>query len=118
MGKLKSYQEQIQDAVNKGLKTLEEQHRALAAKPFNYAEKLEENAKVSVQSIREKHDKALDNVYSTVNTWNKKLADKASELVAKVEKEEAAEEAKAKPAAKKPAAKKPRATAKKATAAA
>ncbi|WP_020406031.1 hypothetical protein [Hahella ganghwensis] len=103
MSKLKSYQEQVQQAVEKGIKSFEEQHRALAAKPFDYAEKLEEEAKAfSIKSVREIHDKALDTVYSKLNEWNKLVSDYTSGLVSKLEPEE---EKKA-PAKKKPAAKK------------
>ncbi|RMF19664.1 MAG: hypothetical protein D6758_01425 [Gammaproteobacteria bacterium] len=109
MGKLKSIQEQVQETFEKALKSVEEQHRTLAAKPFELAEKLEEEAKgFSVKSLREMHDQALDTLYSSIRTWNKKVNDYAAELIAKVEpEEEVKEEAKA-PAKKaaKPAAKK------------
>ncbi|WLQ13695.1 hypothetical protein O5O45_28610 [Hahella aquimaris] len=86
MGKLKSYQEQIQDAVEKGIKTVEEQHRTLAAKPFEYAEKIEQEAKnLSVKSVREMHDQLLDNVYSSFRAWNKRVNDFAADMVAKIE---------------------------------
>ncbi|OZG74252.1 hypothetical protein BTA51_04345 [Hahella sp. CCB-MM4] len=106
MSKLKSYQEQLQQAVEKGIKSFEEQHRALAAKPFDYAEKLEEEAKTfSVKSVREIHDKALDTVYTKLNEWNKLLNDYTSDLVSKFEPEEKKAPAKKKPAAKKAPAK-------------
>jgi len=89
MSKLKSYQEQVQQAVEKGIKAFEEQHRALAAKPFEYAEKLETEAKtLSIKSVREMHDKALDSMYTKLNEWNKVVNDYTSGLVAKIEPEE------------------------------
>lgn len=45
MGKLKTYQEQLQDIVEKGINAAEEQQKKLAAKPFEYAEKLESEAR-------------------------------------------------------------------------
>ena len=45
MGKLKSYQEQLQDIVEKGINAAEEQQKKLASKPFEYAEKLESEAR-------------------------------------------------------------------------
>ncbi len=105
MGKLKTYQEQVQESFDKALKTVEEQHRTLAAKPFDYAEKLEGQAKeLSIKSVREMHDKALDNLYSTFHSWNKRVSDYTNELVAKFDKEE--EKAKKAPAKRKTTAKK------------
>ena len=113
MGKLKSYQEQVQETLQKALNAAEEQHRQLAAKPFDFAEKLEADAKeLSVKSIRDVHDKALDNMYSALNTWNSRVSELTADLVAKFEKEEvkkapvkrkapAKRAASAKPAAKK-----------------
>ena len=106
MSKLKSYQEQVQQAVEKGIKAFEEQHRALAAKPFEYAEKLETEAKtLSIKSVREMHDKALDTMYTKLNEWNKAVNEYTSGLVAKIEPEEKKAPAKKKPAAKKAPAK-------------
>ena len=89
MGKLKTYQEQVQETLVKALKAAEDQHRNLAAKPFDYAEKLELEAKeLSIKTIRNAHDKALDNMYSALNGWNKRVIELTSDLVAKFEKEE------------------------------
>lgn len=89
MGKLKSYQEQVQETLQKALSAAEEQHRQLAAKPFDFAEKLEADAKeLSVKSIRDVHDKALDNMYSALNSWNSRVSDLTADLVSRLEKEE------------------------------
>ena len=107
MGRLKTYQEQVQESVEKALKVVEDQHRAIAAKPFDYAEKVEAEAKdLSVKSIRKAHDKALDSMYSAFHSWNKKVNEFTSDLVAKLDKEEVEEEEKKAPAKRKSTAKK------------
>ena len=50
MGKLKSYQEQIQEIVDKGINAAEEQQKKLASMPFDYAEKLESEARAKLIS--------------------------------------------------------------------
>lgn len=108
MSKLKSYQAQVQEAIEKGIKTVEEQHLALTSKSFEYVEKLEKEAKgYSVKSLREKHDQAIDSVYDSVRSLNKMVNDFAADLIAKIEGETKIE------AAKKDVAKKTRAAAKK-----
>lgn len=107
MGKLKSFQAQVQDAVEKGIATFEEQHKALADKSFDYVEKIENEAKsYSVKSVREMHNEAVNSIYETIRTFNQRVNDFASDVLAKIEKEEAAPEAKEEAPAKKPAAKK------------
>ena len=131
MGKLKSYQEQLQDIVEKGISTAEEQQKKLAAKPFDYAEKLEaEVREYTVQTLRERYNGYSDTLFNQLRSLNTRFGDFAAELVAKLEKEaaegadavaeaaedvaESAEEAKKSVASKKPAKK---TTAKKKTAA-
>lgn len=120
MGKLKSYQEQLQDIVEKGISTAEEQQKKLAAKPFDYAEKLEaEVREYTVQTLRERYNGYSDTLFNQLRSLNTRFGDFAAELVAKLEKEaaegadavaeaaedvaEAAEEAKKSVASKKPA---------------
>lgn len=103
MGTIKSYQEQVQEIVEKAIATVEEQHKALAAASFEYIEKL-----YKLDTVKAKHDEVSDIAYSKAREVNKLVADYASDLIAKIEKEEApAKKAPAKKAAaKKPAAKK------------
>lgn len=114
MGKLKSYQEQVQETLDKALKSAEEQHRTLAAKPFDLAEKLEADAKeLSVKSIRDAHDKALDGMYSALNSWNSRVSELSAELVAKFDKDQQAASKAEKRKAPARKASKPKAAAKK-----
>ncbi|GAA3962268.1 hypothetical protein [Allohahella marinimesophila] len=86
MSKLKTYQEQVQEAVEKAVKTIEEQHRAVIAKPFEFAEKIEAEARsYSVKDLRAKHDKVLDSLYSSVLGLNTKVNTFAQDLIAKFE---------------------------------
>ena len=133
MGKLKSYQEQIQDIVEKGISAAEEQQKKLSAKPFDYAEKLEAEARgYSVKNLRKRYDGYSDSLFGQLRSLNERLGSFAADLVTKLEKEAAEgadavssaaddvsasaktakkEVAPKKPAARKPAAKKTSATA-------
>ena len=102
MGTIKSYQEQVQEIVEKAIATVEEQHKALAAASFEYIEKL-----YKLDTVKAKHDEVSDIAYSKVREVNKIVGEYASDLIAKIEKEEApAKKPAKKAAAKKPAAKK------------
>lgn len=120
MGKLKSYQEQLQDIVEKGINAAEEQQKKLAAKPFEYAEKLEAEAReYSVKSLRKRYNGYSENLFGQLRSLNSRFGNFAAELVAKLEKEaaegadavsefaddvsDAAQDAKKSVAAKKPA---------------
>lgn len=130
MGKLSTYQAQLQDIVEKGINAAEEQQKKLAAKPFGYAEKLEADVReYSVKSLREQYNGYSDSLFGQLRSLNTRFGSFAADLVAKLEKEaaestdavsevaedvtEAAKDAKETVEAKKPAAK---ATAKKKTA--
>lgn len=107
MNTIKNYQEQVQDIIEKAIATVEEQHKALAVASFEFIEKL-----YKVETVKAKHDDVADVAYTKAREVNKLVADYASDLIAKFDKEEAAP---AKKAAKKAPAKK--AAAKKSTAA-
>ncbi|WP_372965339.1 hypothetical protein [Marinobacter sp.] len=134
MGKLKSYQEQLQDIVEKGINAAEEQQKKLAEKPFEYAEKFEaEVREYSVKNLRERYNGYSDNLFGQLRSLNSRFGNFAAELVAKLEKEaaegadavsevaedvaEAAQDAKKAVAGKKPA-RKAKASAKKTAASA
>ena len=123
MGKLKSYQEQLQDIVEKGINAAEEQQKKLASKPFDYAEKLESEAReYSVKTLRKRYNGYSENLFEQLRSLNSRFGNFAAELVAKLEKEaaegadavseaaddvsEAAQDAKKSVTAKKPAARK------------
>jgi DNA repair ATPase RecN len=95
MGKLKSYQEQIQEIVENGINAAEEQQKKLAAKPFDYAEKLESGAReYSVKSLRKRYNGYSENLFEQLRSLNSRVGNFAADLVAKLEKE-AAESAEA-----------------------
>ncbi len=90
MGKLKSYQEQIQDIVDKGINAAEEQQKKLSAKPFDYAEKLEAEAReYSVKSLRKRYDGYSDSLFGQLRSLNARLGSFAADLVTRLEKEAA-----------------------------
>lgn len=90
MGKLKSYQEQIQEIVENGINAAEEQQKKLAAKPFEYAEKLESGAReYSVKSLRKRYNGYSENLFGQLRSLNSRVGSFAADLVAKLEKEAA-----------------------------
>lgn len=90
MGKLKTYQEQIQEIVEKGINAAEEQQKKLAAKPFDYAEKLENEVReYSVKTLRERYNGYSDNLFGQLRSLNHRFGSFAADLVAKLEKEAA-----------------------------
>lgn len=90
MGKLKSYQEQLQDIVEKGINAAEEQQKKLASKPFEYAEKLESEAReYSVKNLRTRYYGYSENLFDQLRNLNTRFGGFAADLVAKLEKEAA-----------------------------
>jgi hypothetical protein len=126
MGKLKTYQEQLQEIVENGINAAEEQQKKLASKPFEYAEKFENDVReYSVTTLRTRYYGYSESLFEQLRALNTRFGSFAADLVAKLEKEvvesadEVAEAADAvkesaedltseakKPAAKKPAAEK------------
>ncbi len=124
MGKLKTYQEQLQEIVDKGINAAEEQQKKLASMPFDYAEKLESEAReYSVKTLRTRYNGYSDSLFGQLRNLNSRFGNFAADLVAKLEKEavegadavseaaddvsNAAQDAKKSVEAKKPAASKP-----------
>lgn len=123
MGKLKSYQEQVQQVLAKGIDKAEQSHKRLISRPFDFAEKVEKEAKShSIKSVRQAHNQYAKTVYSSLRTLNERANSYASDLISRLEKEDrkAAQQAAAKDApakaAQKPAAKKTSSTRKASTA--
>lgn len=90
MGKLKSYQEQIQEIVEKGINAAEEQQKKLSAKPFEYAEKLESEAReYSIKTLRKRYYGYSESLFEQLRSLNVRVGSFAADLVAKLEKEAA-----------------------------
>ncbi len=90
MGKLKSYQEQLQDIVEKGINAAEEQQKKLSSKPFEYAEKLESEAReYSVKTLRTRYYGYSESLFDQLRNLNNRVGSFAADLVAKLEKEAA-----------------------------
>ncbi|UZE95041.1 hypothetical protein [Alkalimarinus alittae] len=94
MRTIKSYQEQVQDVVEKAIATVEEQYKELAATTFTYVEKL-----TNVDAVKSKHDEVADLAVNKAREVNKLIGEKAGEIILKFEKPET-KTAKAKTAAK------------------
>jgi len=90
MGKLKTYQQQIQEIVEKGINTAETQQKKLSAKPFEYAEKLESGAReYSVKSLREHYYGYSETLFSQLRSLNLRMGNFAADILSKLEKEAA-----------------------------
>lgn len=88
MGKLRTYQEQLQEIVEKGINSAEEQQKKLAAKPFSYAEKLEKEAReYSVKNLRKRYDGYSESLFEQLRSLNTRFGSLASDVVARIEKE-------------------------------
>lgn len=96
MSRIRDYQQQVQDVIEKGINTVEKQHKTLAERPFELAEKVEQQAKsYSVTSVRAKHDDYANTAYEALRVWNKRLGDYANSLIGRFDKDDAPAEEKA-----------------------
>ena len=88
MSKIRDYQQQVQDVIEKGINTVEKQHKSLAERPFELAEKAEKQVKnYSIKSVHAKHDDYANTAYETLRVWNKRLGDYATDLIGRFDKE-------------------------------
>lgn len=90
MGKLKTYQQQLQSIVDKGINAAEQQQKKLSAKPFEVAEKVESELRTySVNSLRKRYYGYSDEVFDQLRSLNSRFSNFAGDLVAKLEREAA-----------------------------
>jgi hypothetical protein len=90
MGKLKTYQQQIQDIVQKGIDAAEAQQKKLSAKPFDYAEKLESGVReYTVKSLREHYYGYSEKLFEQLRSLNLRMGSFAADVLSKIEKEAA-----------------------------
>ena len=88
MGVLTTYQQQLQDMVNKGIDAAEKQQKRLSAKPFDMAEKLEESARThSVKSLRKSYYGYSENVFDQLRELNGMVGEFTAQLISRVEKQ-------------------------------
>lgn len=90
MGKLKTYQQQLQSIVDKGINVAEEQQKKISAKPFNFAEKIESDLRAySVKTLRKRYYGYSDELFDQLRGLNSRFSNFAGDLVAKIEREAA-----------------------------
>jgi len=88
MGVLTTYQQQLQDMVNKGIDAAEKQQKRLSTKPFDMAEKLEESARThSVKSLRKSYYGYSENVFDQLRELNGTVGEFTAQLISRVEKQ-------------------------------
>jgi len=82
MSTIRTYQEQVQEIVEKAISAVEEQQKALAAVSFEYIEKL-----YKLDTVKTKYDDVAGLAYNKARDVNKLVGNFASDLIAKFEKE-------------------------------
>lgn len=88
MGVLTTYQQQLQDTVNKGIDAAEKQQKRLSAKPFDMAEKLEESARThSVKSLRKSYYGYSENVFDQLRELSATVGEFTAQLISRVDKQ-------------------------------
>ena len=89
MSMFKTYQQQLQDMVNKGIDAAEKQQNRLVSMPFDMAEKLEENGRThSVKSLRKTYNGYSENMFDQLRELNVKMGEFTDQLLSFVDKEE------------------------------
>ena len=88
MGKLKTWQEQLQEMVDNGISAAEEAQKNLSAKPFDYAEKFEADVReYSVKSLHKRYSDLRSTLFNQLRSVNSRVGGYAGNLVSKLEKE-------------------------------
>ncbi len=88
MGKLKTWQEQLQEMVDNGISAAEEAQKNLSAKPFDYAEKFEADVReYSVKSLHKRYSDLSSTLFDQLRSVNSRVGGYAGNLVSKLEKE-------------------------------
>lgn len=82
--KIKSLQEHVQDAINKGATSVEDVHRSIASLPFNQLEKIA-FLESSAQKARDFTDQSIGAVYDSIRSLNQRAGKIARELLAKLD---------------------------------
>lgn len=90
MSKLKTWQEQLQDMVDKGIDAAENAQKQIAAKPFQLAERVETEVRQHrVKNLRKRYDGVSGAVFDQLRSFNNRVGNFAADLVARLEKETA-----------------------------
>lgn len=88
MGKLRTWQEQLQEMVDNGISAAEEAQKNLSAKPFHYAEKIEaEVREYSVKSLHKRYSDLSSTLFDQLRSANSFVGGYAGSLASKLEKE-------------------------------
>jgi hypothetical protein len=84
MGKIEKVEllkDLVQDAIDKGAKSVEEIHKTIAALPFETLEK----AGLTDSTLKEKHNQFLSSVYGAIRNVNQQIGDFASDIFKNIE---------------------------------
>ena len=92
MGDLRKLKDLVQEVVDKGAKSVEEVHLAIAALPLDVLEGIE-GLEEPAKSIKEIQQKTIGGVYDIIRKVNTKVSEIASDIISKVEKDEGEEKA-------------------------
>ena len=84
MKKIKSLQELVQDAIDKGATTVEDVHRSIASLPFDQLEKIA-FLEGSLQKARKFTEQSIGTVYDSIRNLNQRVGKIARELLDKLD---------------------------------
>ncbi|MGH8453812.1 MAG: hypothetical protein ACRESW_04600, partial [Nevskiales bacterium] len=84
LNKIKSLQELVQDAIDRGATSVEEVHRSIASMPFDQLEKIALLESPS-QKARELTEQSIGAVYEAIRTVNQRTGQIARDLLAKLD---------------------------------
>lgn len=79
--KLELLKDLVQEAIDKGAKSVEEIHKTIAALPFETLEK----AGLANETLKEKHNQFLSSVYGAIRNVNQQIGDFASDIFKNIE---------------------------------
>lgn len=84
MGKLKEVKDLVQEAVDHGVRSVEEVHLAFARKPFEVIEQVAPNLPLA-RTIGEAQVKTIGTVYEVIRSVNKAAGNMVDEVLKKLE---------------------------------
>ncbi|MCB1192438.1 MAG: hypothetical protein H7A23_10330 [Leptospiraceae bacterium] len=81
---LKELQQVVQDAIEKGAKTVEQVHRQIANMPLDVLARFEQ-LEAPLNQARDFNDRTIGSIYEAIHNLNQKAGEIAKELLAKID---------------------------------
>ncbi|MBF0100375.1 MAG: hypothetical protein HQK77_05645 [Desulfobacterales bacterium] len=80
MGKINELKDYIQESIDNGATTVEEIHKSLANKPFEFLERIHLSGE-RVARFQDIHHRTIGNVYEFIRTLNRRVGEIATDLL-------------------------------------